>query len=443
MRYLPHTDSEISKMLATAGTKSVSDLFRSIPKSCRFEGSLNLPKALSEQELLDHLKKLSSKNKTDAISFLGAGAYRHFVPSAVANLVTRSEFITPYTPYQPEISQGTLQTIFEYQTMICALFGMDVANASHYDGATATAEAALLAAKQTRRNKIIIADTIHPEYRETIETILNPSGIKLVSIPHGIDGCISKQSLKDICDSECAGLIAGYPNFFGVIDDISYLAEAIHKTGGLLITTTPEPLSLGLIEAPGTFGADIACAEGQSFGCGLNFGGPYLGIFTVKEKYLRMMPGRVVGETTDADGKRGYVLTFATREQHIRREKATSNICSNEALCATSAAIYLALLGKTGLAKLAELNYAKAEYLKNKIKSSGLKIKFGGSTFNEFVIETMSPADGVLAGLQKQNIYGGVALGRWYPQYKNCILACVTELNSREEIDKFANALCL
>lgn len=430
MRYLPHTEKEINEMLKVIGAKSIDDLFSSIPLPLRLKRDLNLPKPESEIELLQHLNRLGSKNKTDALYFLGAGAYRHHVPSAVKTIVSRSEFITPYTPYQPEISQGTLQTIFEFQTMICRLFGMDVSNASHYDGATATAEAALIAAKSTKRKKILVADTVHPEYRQTMETMLKPSGIEIVLVPHDESGRISRSHFDNLCKNDVAGLVIGYPNFFGVIDEMAELVDKVHKAGGLFITSTQEPLSLGLIESPGALGADIACAEGQSFGCGLNFGGPYLGIFTTKEKLIRQMPGRVVGETVDADGKKGYVLTFATREQHIRREKATSNICSNEALCATTAAVYLALLGKEGLVKIAELNHSKAEYLKSKTNA-----KFSGPTFNEFVIDLKKPACEVIDALVDKNIYAGVDLGRWYPDYKNCMLTTVTELNGKDEID--------
>ncbi len=464
MRYLPHTESEINEMLKTIGAASVDGLFASIPESARFKGKLNLPPPLSEPELLSQLNNIASKNKSDAVSFLGAGAYRHFIPAAVKALASRSEFVTPYTPYQPELSQGTLQASFEYQSMMCRLFAMDVSNASHYDGATATTEAALLAIRATKRNKILIADTVHPEYRETIETILRPSGTKIVYIGHDDSGRVNRSLLKSACDKDCAGLIVGHPNFFGVIDELADMAEVIHQAGGLFITSTPEPLSLGLIEAPGNLGADIACAEGQAFGCGLNFGGPYLGIFTAKEKFLRQMPGRIVGKTLDSDGKTGYVLTFATREQHIRREKATSNICSNEALCATTAAIYLSLLGKEGLVKLAELNYAKSEYLKDSLCSGGAcsaqnvaqtfrsansgrskdlryTLKFSGATFNEFVVDVGQDAEKVLGTLAQNNIFGGVALGKWYPQYKNCILICVTEENSKEEMDKLVVSL--
>ncbi len=442
MRYLPHTESEINEMLKVVGAKSIDGLFASIPPGLRFAGSLKLPKAMSEPELMKHLNGLAAKNKTNAISFLGAGAYRHLVPAAVGTIVSRSEFITPYTPYQPEISQGTLQTVFEYQTMIARIFEMDVANASHYDGATSTAEAALLALKVTKRKKILVADSVHPEYKNTIHTIISPSGYEMVEVKHDERGLVNRSHLNDLCNNEAAGLIVGYPNFFGAIDELQDMADVIHKAGGLFITSTPEPMSLGLIEAPGILGVDIVAAEGQAFGCGVNFGGPYLGIFAVKDKYLRQMPGRIVGETVDTQGKRGYVLTFATREQHIRREKATSNICSNEALCATTACVYLALLGKEGLKKLAELNFAKTEYAKEKIKTHGLKIKFTGATFNEFVVELNHNASEVIAKLSKENIFAGVDLGRWYPELKNCLLVCVTEENSKEEIDKLVSKLC-
>jgi glycine dehydrogenase subunit 1 len=448
MRYLPHTGAEIDQMLKVIGVKNVDGLFASIPDGVRLKGELKLPPPMSEPELLRELHSIAGRNRTDAVSFLGAGAYRHFIPAAVKAVASRSEFVTPYTPYQPEISQGTLQTIFEYQSMMCRLFAMDVSNASHYDGATAAAEAALLALRATRRSKILIADTVHPEYRETIATMLRPSAANIVLVPHDASGRIDRGALKKACDKESAGLIVGYPNFFGVIDELADMADIVHNAGGLFITSTPEPVSLGIIEAPGNLGADIACAEGQAFGCGLNFGGPNLGIFTAKEKFLRQMPGRIVGRTLDSDGRTGYVLTFATREQHIRREKATSNICSNEALCATTAAIYLSLLGKEGLTKLAELNYAKAEHLKTRFTAQGFgparaAAKFTGPTFNEFVINVGQDAEKVLERLAQKDIFAGVALGRWYPQYKNCILICVTEENTKEEMDKLIRQLQL
>jgi len=460
MRYLPHTESETKEMLSVVGAKDVESLFSTIPEHLRFKGLLKLPQPLSEPELLSHLKTTAGKNNTSAISFLGAGAYRHYVPSAVTSLVGRSEFITPYTPYQPEISQGTLQAVFEYQTMIARLFEMDVVNASHYDGATSTAEAALLAMRHTKRKRVLAADTLHPEYRATINTLLAPSNAELVLVRHAKNGTVDREHLKELV-KDSAGLIVQYPNFFGVIDELKEISDIVHNAGGLFITTVTEPISMGLIEAPGLIGADILCAEGQAFGCGLNFGGPYLGIFAAKEKFLRLMPGRIVGETVDADGRKGYVLTFATREQHIRREKATSNICSNEALCALTAAIYLSLLGKDGLTRLAELNYARAEYAKDLIKShssasgnperakeisasagmTNIKLRFDGPTFNEFVVDVGRPASDMLTELAKKDIFGGVDLGRWYPEYKNCLLVSVTEENTKEEIDALVSSV--
>lgn len=442
MRYFPHTEPEIKEMLETVGSKSVSGLFSSIPNSCRFHEELKLPPPMSETELLGHLEQLGKKNKTDAVSFLGAGAYRHFVPSAVTSVVSRSEFVTPYTPYQPEISQGTLMAIFEYQSMIAKIFQMDVVNASHYDGATATAEASLLSMRFTKREKILVADSVHPEYLATVETILKPSDAEIVKIPSTENGTIDRKQLAAACDSNCSCLVAGYPNFFGVLDELKDLGDLIHKHGGLFVVSVPEPLSMGIIEPPGYLGADIVCAEGQSFGCGLNYGGPYLGIFAAKAKFIRVMPGRIVGETADADGKRGYVLTLSTREQHIRREKATSNICSNEALCATTAAVYLSLLGKEGFAKLAELNFAKSEYAKKQFQNSNFKLRFNGPTFNEFVVDLGRPADDAAADLAKEGIFAGLPLGRFYPELANCLLVCTTELNSKDEIDRLVKTLC-
>lgn len=443
MRYLPHTNEEIRKMLDIAGAKDIEDLFRSIPAGLRCDPKLKLEEGMSEQELVLHMNALAMKNvsMSCSTSFLGAGAYRHYVPAAVTEIASRSEFVTPYTPYQPEISQGTLQVLFEYQSMICRLFGMDVSNASHYSGATACADAALMARRVGRnRKKIIVPDCLHPEYREVISTVLCGCD-DLITIPSK-NGIVDRALVKSFIDSDTAAVFVQFPNFFGIVEDFSDISKMTHDTGALLVGVVPEPIALGILKPPGQWGADIAVGEGLSLGLSTSFGGPTLGIFTVRENLVRQMPGRVCGKTVDADGRTGYVLTLSTREQHIRREKATSNICSNQALCATTAAIYMSMIGKEGIRELAELNATLASYAKDTLSNvKGVKIPFTALSFNEFVIETSKPAKDVLAALSKDGIFGGVDLGRFYPEMKNSILVCVTEMNTREEIDFYVKKL--
>jgi glycine dehydrogenase subunit 1 len=374
-------------------------------------------------------------------SFLGAGAYRHYVPAAVLELAGRSEFVTPYTPYQPEVSQGTLQAIFEYQSQICRLFAMDVSNASHYSGATALADAALMAIRiGKKRGQTLVADTVHPEYREVLTTTLKAKD-EVLTIPSE-KGRVNRAALSQRLSDKVAAVVVQYPNFFGIVEDLGDIAQAAHKAGALLIAVVPEPIALGILKPPGQWGADIAVGEGMSLGLPISFGGPSLGIFTVSEKFVRQMPGRVCGKTTDAEGRTGYVLTLATREQHIRREKATSNICTNQALCATTAAIYLSLVGKEGLRELAAINAAKAAYARKKLSQlSGFSLPFDTPVFNEFVLECPLKAADLLNHLAEKGILGGVDLGRWYPDLESCILVCTTEMNTREEIDRFAKAL--
>jgi len=444
MRYLPHTNSEIKEMLKVIGAADIEDLFSSIPKDLRTKKQLDLGTPLAEPALLEHLKKLSGANKNTAetISFLGGGAYRHFIPSAVSELAGRAEFVTPYTPYQPEISQGTLQTMFEYQSMMCRLFDMDVSNASNYDAATSIAEAALLSRRVGKKRKTFcMPDNLHPEYRDVVRTVLGNDDTNLCTLPSE-DGLFNRRALKDSLNDDLAGVVVGFPNFFGIVEDLKDVADMVHKAGGIFIAAVSEPLSLALLSPPGSWGADIAVGEGISFGLPVSFGGPTLGIFTAKEAFLRNMPGRICGMTTDTEGRRGFVLTISTREQHIRREKATSNICSNQALCASTAAIYLSLLGKNGLQELADLNLGRAEYAKKLLTQiNGVKLKFDAPTFNEFVLELPKPANAVLAALLKNNIFGGIDLGKWYPNLKNCILVCVTEMNSKEDIDKLTDVI--
>lgn len=439
MRYIPHTPEEIQVMLKSVGLKSVAELFSSIPDLLQLEELLKLPTPLDEISLMRKLQSLAQENQIAPPnrSFLGGGVYRHYIPSAVHNLIQRSEFVTPYTPYQPEIAQGTLQTIFEFQTMVCEIFGMEVANASLYDGSTALAEAVLMGLRlQKNRKNILVPETLHPEYRQVVQTLLKNLGDHFVTIPVAKEGGIDRNALNDYLNPEIAACVLPCPNFFGIVEDLGDTVERIHQAGGLAIFCVTEPLSLGLFESPGALGADIVCGEGQSFGLPPSFGGPFVGLFATKEKFVRQMPGRLCGMTTDAQGRRGFVLTLVTREQHIRREKATSNICTNQALCATQMTIYLSLLGKQGLQKLAALNLERAEYAKEKLTAiAGIELMFPNqTTFNEFVLTLPKPAETV-------SQIGGIPLSRWYSHWDHALLVSVTEMNEKEDIDDFANAL--
>ncbi len=445
MRYLPHTSDEIADMLHVIGVKSVDDLFACIPEGLKLQEPLDLPPALPELQLRKHLRRLSRENAhgDEWISFLGAGAYRHYVPSAVRLLLARSEFSTAYTPYQPEVSQGTLQALFEFQTMVAEMLGHEIANASHYDGASATAEALLMALRLTKRNKILIAHSVPHEYRQVIQSYLQYTDVELVEIPYDPkSGRIKSDELKNALDDQVAAFLIAYPNVFGVLENFSEMAGQVHDCGGLMISCTPEPWSLALAEAPGVLGADIATAEGHSFGNAMNYGGPSLGLFATHKKYARQMPGRLVGETTDSKGQRGYVLTLATREQHIRRERATSNICTNVSLCALAATITLSLIGKQGFRKMATENLRKSEQAKNLLAQiPGVSLAFNGITFNEFVIRVPKDPEELLKGLEQEKILGGVALRRWYPELENHILINVTDMNTDEEIATFARQI--
>lgn len=444
MRYLPHTDTDIRQMLETIGVDKIDDLFSGIPENCRLQSPINLPAALSESESMAVLRALAEQNArvSEWDTFLGGGAYNHFIPAVVDHLVSRSEFYTAYTPYQPEISQGTLQAIFEFQTMICQLTGMDVANASMYDGASACAEAALLALRTGRkRSKILLSEALHPQYRETVATYCRYLNVELIDVPV-TDGVTDQKQLVALLDDQVAAVVAGYPNYFGQIEDLQTLADVSHAAGAKLIAAVAEPLALGLFKAPGELGADVVVGEGQSFGIPLSFGGPGIGFFAVRQKDMRALPGRLVGETVDQDGKRGFVLTLATREQHIRREKATSNICSNQGMCTLMVGIFLALHGKQGLRKLAELNYSKAAYAKQQIAAlDGFELAFAGESFNEFVIRCAEPVADLQQRLEQEGILPGIALAKDYPELANGLLVCVTEQNSREQIDRLVTAL--
>jgi glycine dehydrogenase subunit 1 len=448
MSYTPHTESDRAAMLAEIGVESIGDLFLDVPESVRYP-ELKLPPPLSEVEILRELKAMSEENADldHYACFLGAGAYNHFVPSVVGHLIGRSEFYTAYTPYQPEISQGTLQAIFEYQSMVCALTGMDVANASHYDGATSLAEAALMSVNVSRgrRKKIIVSPTVHPEYRATLRTYTRGSDLTVRTLnfkPQTLN--FEVESLEFEVDEDTACVIIQNPDFFGQLEDISalnQLAEVVHAAGALLVVNA-DPISLGLFTPPGEYGADIVVGEGQPLGNPLNFGGPYLGIFACREKYMRKMPGRLVGETVDTEGRRGFVLTLSAREQHIRRERATSNICSNEALCALAAGAYLAAMGKSGLRKVAKLCYHKAHYAAKQIAAiPGFELVGDKPFFREFVVRCPRPPSEINEALLERGIIGGYDLGRDYPQLENHMLFCVTEMNTKEEIDRLVKAL--
>ena len=441
MTYVANTSADRQAMLETIGVESVEALFDMVPEAVRFP-ALNLPRPLSEMEVLGELGRMADNN-VDANHyawFMGAGAYNHFVPSVVPQLQMRGEFYTAYTPYQPEASQGTLQAIFEYQSMMAELTGMDVVNASHYDGATALAEAALMSINATRgkRAKIVVSPHVHPQYRTVLRTYLQGTPFAITGdedTNHTLD------ELKGMLDDETACLILQSPNFFGELEDVAGLADAVHAAGALLVMHI-DPISLGLFQPPGHYGADIVTGEGQSLGNNLNFGGPYLGVFATTDKLVRRMPGRVVGQATDSDGKRGYVLTLSTREQHIRREKATSNICTNQGLIALGAAIYLATVGKQGLRKVAELCYHKAHYAAAEIdKLNGYSVSNRRPFFKEFVVRCPQPAEELARQLNEQNIVPGFVLSRAFPNRPNDLLICVTEMNSKTQIDKLVAAL--
>jgi glycine dehydrogenase subunit 1 len=427
-------------MLAVAGSSSVDALFTSIPDGVRLDRPLNLPPPLDEAALMADLEALAAKNDVSA-PFLGAGAYPHHVPPIVDQLLLRSEFYTAYTPYQPEIAQGTLQVIFEFQTMVAMLTGTEVANASMYDGATAAAEAALLALRLSKGSRrIVVAKSLHPEYRRTIRTYLKNVDAEYVEAGFGRDGRVDGASLRTALEGGAAAVIAGYPNFFGVVEDLPALAAAAHAKGALLVTTTSEALALGLVQAPGALGADICVGEMQSFGNGVSYGGPGLGFFAAKEEFVRAMPGRLCGATVDRQGRRGFVLTLSTREQHIRREKATSNICTNHGLCALAASIHLACLGRGGLRELALVNYRRARYLRESLAKHGLKVAFSGPTFNEFVVDLPDVA-AAQARARKAGLVAGLAIGAEHPDAKNGLLLCVTELHTPARIDALVVAL--
>ena len=443
MSYISLSDKDKKEMLAKIGVSSQEELFKSIPEYIRLKPGLRLPAALAEPELVRHFEELGRKNTySQYLSFLGAGAYSHFIPSVVDYLSSRGEFVSPYTPYQAEVSQGTLQVIFEFQTLVCQLTGLDIANASLYEGATAAAEAVLMAHRLKGTPKVLLAKTLHPQYRQVIRTYVQNLPIRTEEIGYSEQGGLDLQDLKKKLDTQTGAVVCQSPNFLGVGEDLRKAAEMAHSHQALFIVIVTEAASLGLFEAPGKLGADIVTGEAQSFGLPPSFGGPFLGFMACAKEFVRQLPGRITGQTVDVEGKRGFVLTLATREQHIRREKATSNICTNQALCALRATIFLEILGRQGLKELAWQNVQKANYALDRLTQvAGVKRKFGGPIFNEFVCEFPKSWVKVDQFLKNRGIIGGLGLAEFYPELRDCALICVTETHRKEDIDRLAVAV--
>ncbi len=442
MRYLPLTDADRQDMLSVIGVKSVDALYADVPKAALLKDLVDLPKVQSEMAVHRHMQALAEKNTPAGRTafFLGAGAYRHHVPSTVDHIIQRSEFLTAYTPYQPEIAQGTLQALYEFQSQVAQLLDMEVANASMYDGSTATAEAAMMAARVTKRRKIVFSGGCHPHYIDTARTACEALGLEIVALPAAVD---DEAAVTKHLSSDVAAVIVQSPNVFGTITDLKAIGDAAHGAGALMVATFTEAVAFGAIEPGGAYGADIVCGEGQSIGNALNFGGPYVGLFAVKEKYIRQMPGRVAGETVDADGARGFVLTLSTREQHIRREKATSNICTNSGLCQLAWTIHMTLLGEKGLRQLAQLNHEKAVALADALaKTPGVEV-LTKRFFNEIAIRVKGNAQTIVDKLASQGVIAGVAMSRLNPHagMDDVIITCATEMNTDDDIGAYAKAL--
>lgn len=440
-RYLPMTETDKKAMLEQIGISEVQELFNDIPESVQFKGEYNIKKAKSETALLKELTTLAAKNADlrSHTSYLGAGVYDHYMPVIVDHVLSRSEFYTAYTPYQPEISQGELQAIFEFQTMICELTGMDVANSSMYDGGTALAEAAMLSSGHTKRKKVLLSSTVHPETKDVVKTYAKGQYVEVVEIPYK-DGVTDLDALKSEIGDDIAAVIVQYPNFFGRIEPMKELEEIIHANKAMFVVSS-NPLALGALTPPGAFGADIVAGDAQPFGIPTSFGGPHCGYFAVTNKLVRKIPGRLVGQTKDDQGRRGFVLTLQAREQHIRRDKATSNICSNQALNALAASVAMTALGKKGVKEMAVSNIQRAHYAKKALENKGFTIAFNGPSFNEFVIVLNKPVKEVNQLLLQEGIIGGYDLGRDYPELKNHMLVAVTELRTKEEIDLFVDRM--
>ena len=440
MRYLPKSPSERQEMLAAIGVRSIEDLFKSIPEKFRLREPLNLPGPLSETEIIQYFQARAAENARGYTSFLGAGAYQHLRSVTADALIQRGEFLTSYTPYQAEFAQGTLTAIFEFQTLMCQLTGQEVANASMYDGSTALTEAVLMAERLTNRRHVLVARSVHPEYRQVLKTYAKNLGLEIEEVGYSDSGQIDRAALKAETLGKAAAVVLQSPNFFGVLEDLPALAETAHAHGSLLLSTITEAVSLGIVRPPAE--ADIVAMEGQAFGIAPSYGGPYVGVIATRDKFVRQMPGRLAGQTTDAEGNRGFVLTLATREQHIRREKATSNICTNEALYALAATIHLCLIGKEGLREQALQNLAKARFAQAELeKIPGVRRVFSGPTFNEFTLEFPRSVKMINADLLKEKIIGPYALGTHYPDLTKRAVVCVTETTPRAEIERFAAAV--
>ncbi|HOA12680.1 MAG TPA: aminomethyl-transferring glycine dehydrogenase subunit GcvPA [Myxococcota bacterium] len=441
MDFTPHTEAEIAEMLRVIGVSSIEELFAVIPSEFKVKGCMNLPESMSEADVLARMKELAALNMTadQCPSFLGGGAYNHYVPAAIHHLVGRGEFLTSYTPYQPELSQGTLQAQFEYQSMVAQILGMDVSNASMYEGATAMTEACLMAQKHTRRDILAVSSLVHPQYIDVLRTYTGAG--EIVMIPAAPDGTTDMDAARRLVGDNVAAVVVQTPNFLGVIEDVRGFSDMIHDAGGLSIVTFTEALAFGLIDAPGNRGADICAGEGQSLGIPLSFGGPYIGMMGVKQEFVKSMPGRLIGKTKDHEGRDCFVLTLAAREQHIRRERASSNICSNEALCAVALTIYMSMLGRNGYPRLAMLNHLKAERLKGMLREAGFELPFAGPTFNEFVVRIGGDATRKIRELAEQGMMAGIALGSYFPHLSDCILVAVTEKTRDADMDALIAAL--
>jgi glycine cleavage system P protein (glycine dehydrogenase) subunit 1 len=433
MRYLPKSPADREAMLQAIGARSINDLFSPIPAEYRLERDLKVPRQMAESEIVDWFRERSRENGEGYASFLGAGAYSHYRPVIIDSLISRGEFLTAYTPYQAEVSQGTLQSIFEFQTMICELTGMEVANASMYDGSTAAAEAVMMAVRLTGRRSVVIARSLHPEYREVLETYAFHQGMPLSTVAFADTGRVDMKQLEASISADTACVLIQSPNFFGTIEDVAAVADLAHKCGAMLVVSISEAISLGIVEPPRQ--ADIVAMEAQSFGVPVGFGGPFCGVIATREQYVRQMPGRLVGQTTDKNGKRGFVLTLATREQHIRREKATSNICTNQALMALMANIFMTVYGKVGLRELAKQNLAKISYAVDQFGKHARVLFSGAPRFNEFVVQTSEDPYAINGRLLGNRIVGGLPLRKFFPELGNAALWCCTELSARPLID--------
>ena len=445
MRYIPHTEADVAAMLAAIGVGSVDELVAHVPEDLRRRATLDVAAGQGEADVTAALERLGAQNRVgaDMLCFAGAGAYPHFIPSVVDHVILRSEFATAYTPYQPEVSQGTLQATFEFQTMIASLFGLDVSNASLYDGSTATAEAVLMTKRiAPKAGRVLVAESLHPEYRAVVRAYLEGlGGLEMEEVPFGADGRLDLDALARQLSTAPTGVVVGYPNVFGIVEDLARISEMTHAAGSLVVSVTAEAMALGLLRSPGAAGADIAVGEGQSFGIPVSYGGPYLGLFATRERFVRSMPGRLVGETVDEQGRRGYVLTLATREQHIRREKATSNICTNQGLMALAATVYLALTGRQGLREIADRNAQKARYALRRLReAAGAKPVFTAPFFNEFAIRLPNARRRHERAVER-GVLAGVPLGDWYADLEDALLVCATEIHSADDVDRLVEAL--